>query len=104
MQKQYANFMLKYFKQEAETAKNIANELLAKRDQAGSNDFNAIADFCNSCLQQLQQNANADIYTMFETATCDIDCLLTTLDEDYEQPDLALLICTELDGRKAVTN
>jgi len=99
MQKQDSNFMLKFFKQETETNKNIASEL-AKRDQAGFNDFTAMAEFCNSCLQQLEQDPKADIYTMFETATCDIDCLLTTLEEDYERPDLALLIGTEVDGRK----
>lgn len=97
-------FFIDFFKRETETNKNIANELLAKRDQAGFNDFNAMAEFYNNALQQLEQNANADIYTMFETATCDIDCLLSTLEDDYERPDLALMIITEVDGRKAVIN
>lgn len=95
------NFFVKFFNNEAESATALANEHV--NDQAFTQTMLATAHFCRNAKQQLEQTATADldyitsIFTNAQTHyNVDTGLLLEVLDEDYERPDLALYICTNM--------
>jgi len=100
------NFFTEFLDREAQSADHMAKEY--KNDPEFIQTMLATAHFCRSAKQQLQQIESADldyITSMFKNAqlqyNVDVGFLLEVLEEDYERPDLALYICTRVDGLKA---
>lgn len=95
------DFFLKFFNNEADYGLDTLDEFA--NDQEFTQTMLATAHFCRSAKQQLEQTATADldyITSIFKNAqlqyNVDVDWLLEVLDEDYERPDLALYICTNM--------
>jgi hypothetical protein len=95
------NFFTEFFDREAQTADRMAKEYV--NEQEFTQNMLATAHFCRSAKQQLEQTATADldyITSMFKNAqlqyNVDVDWLLEVLEQDYERPDLALYVCTNM--------